>query len=305
MIIHIGRHSFLIQWGYFCVLPLTRHCSLWQWFIYNLSQWLGNSHCSILHHTQRYIVKTTSLACFETLKCLNNNRLIYQFKFKICYWSINFLINASFFKRNSTTKNPLTAYSGWSENIIETISNFLSITGFTTKHTVNIDIFGNPRALVPGNDLLHCSPEGFGVIFVVVNKLLVECLFCPLYWVRHTILHRFIRKPVFIMGWFSHLYNLVVTLTNVILYLASHPWTIIYTTYSLLDKRGVTISHLKDCGLTIEPEFVNTNDILICCPRGIHTINSINTSKVFTKLCRVVFCIIPENLCFWGSFHPV
>ena len=94
----------------------------------------------------------------------------------------------------------------------------------------------------------------------------------------------------------------VVTLTNVFLYLASHPWTIIYTTYSPLDKRGVTISHLKECGLKIEPEFVNTNDILICCPGGIHSINPINTSKVFTKLCRVLFCINPENFVSGAAF---
>ena len=42
------------------------------------------------------------------------------------------------------------------------------MTGLTTEHTVNIDIFGTARALVPGNDL-HCSPKGFGVIFMVIN----------------------------------------------------------------------------------------------------------------------------------------
>ena len=49
----------------------------------------------------------------------------------------------------------------------------------------------------------------------------------------------------------------------------SHPWTIIYTTYSLLDKWGVTISHLKECRLKIEPEFVNPMTFSFAVPEQI------------------------------------
>lgn len=78
------------------------------------------------------------------------------------------MINVFFFKRD-IIESLFKVCSGWSENIIEIISNFLFIIGFIIKYIFNNDIFGIVRDFVFGNDFFYCFLKGFGVIFMVIN----------------------------------------------------------------------------------------------------------------------------------------